>query len=319
MKRNKLFLCVLLFAILMCGKTFSQNQTFSDGLSIVYKFDFADTLSSSRPLGEKYNHVTSYNGKYILYANYRCGVVDAAGNVIIPESNQLIIRNGDVFEVRNKDRHGLIDSKGQIIGEYDHLIKMSDQLYRARKNKKLGVVDIHGNEIIPFEYEYIGNISDNKTIKIRKENKYGIVNEHGSMIVQCDYDFINEDNASYRVRKDNKWGVVDSVGKMIVPCEYEMMGAFENGVSKVMKNGYLGYIDQNNQVILDFKYVYINPFVNGVAEACECEQFIMASNQTMINKYKREGYVLLETPTRIGAMCKNPKYSELTIENLTSK
>ena len=63
------FSCVLIL-ILISNNSFSQNQTFSDGLSIVYKFDFADTLSRSRPLGEKYNHVTSYNGKYILYANY---------------------------------------------------------------------------------------------------------------------------------------------------------------------------------------------------------------------------------------------------------
>jgi hypothetical protein len=347
-----LFLYVLLFLIFVSSKTFSQTQTFPDGLSIVCKYDFADTLSSSRPLGRKYNHVTSHNGKYILYANYRCGVVDAAGNTIIPEANQLIIRNSDVFEVRNKDRHGLIDTKGLIIGEYDYLTKISDQLYRARKNKKLGIIDIQGNEIIPIEYEYIGNITDNKTIQIRKGNKHGIVNEQGNIIIPCEYDYILKVNSYYivrkgdkrgvidfygktiipceydfvvndidlfRVRKGDKWGAINFDGKMIIPLEYDYLNVFENGVSKGNKNGYIGYINKNNQVIIDFKYAYINPFVNGVAETCECEEFVQARNQKMVKQYEKLGYVLLKTPTRIMAMGKNPIYSELNIETLINQ
>jgi hypothetical protein len=331
------------------SKTFSQNQTFHDGLSIVYKYDFADTLSKSRPLGGKYNHVTSHNGKFVLYGNYRCGVVDATGNVIIPDEYMLIVRNGDVFEARKDGRNKLIDTKGVIIGEYDNLIKMSEQLYRARKNKKFGVIDIHGNEIIPIEYEHIGNISNNKTIQIRnRNNQHAIMNEQGKMIVPW-YDFIFEDDGLYRVRKgknwgvvdirgkeiipceydiiwtdsglfkvckNKKWGIVDSGGKMIVPLEYDLLGSFENGFSKATKNGYLGVIDKNNLIIHDFKYAYINPFVNEIAEACECDEFVQAGNQKEVKRYEKKGYVLLKTPTRLMAMCKNPKYSELKIENL---
>ena len=317
MKRNKLFLCVLLLVFSISGKTFSQNQTFPDGLSIVCKYDFADTLRKSRPLGGKYNHVTSHNGKFILYGNYRCGVVDAAENIIIPEEFQLITRNGDVFEVHKSGRHGLINSKGKVIGEYDNLIKMSEQLYRARKNKKLGVIDIHGNEIIPIEYEHIGNISNNKTIQIRnRNNQHAIMNDQGKMVVPW-YDFIFEDCDLYRVRENKKWGAVDFDGKLIIPTEYDHLGNFENGVSKSIKNGHLGLIDKNNRVLLDFKYVYINPFVNGVAKACECDEFVQAKNQKEVKQYQKKGYVLLKTPTRLMTMCKNPKYSELKIENLT--
>jgi len=349
MKSNKMFLSVLLLMTSIVSKTFSQNQTFPDGLSIVIKADRIDTLNSSSKLGTKYNHVSSYNGKFLTYVNYRCGVTDAAGNVIIPEFNQSIIRNGDVFEVRKGDQHKLIDTKGRIICEYDHLIKMSDQLYRARKNNKLGVVDINGKEIVPCEYMYIGNISDNKTIKIRKGNKFGIVTEQGNIIIPCNYDFIQEDNASfkvkqgikwgviategkiiipceydfivndkdlYRVKKSNKWGVIDSYGKIIIPMEYDFLAAYENGVFKVMKDDYLGFIDKNNRVVIDIKYVYINPFVNGVAEACECEDFVQASNQLMVKLYEKRGYTLLKTPTRVLAMGKNPVYSQLKIESL---
>ncbi len=316
-KRNIWFSCIFAFTISI-NHAFTQSQTFPDGLSIVCKADFVDTFSRSKPLGKKYNHVTSHNGKYILYANYRCGVVDATRNIIIPEEYLHITRNGDVFEVLKKDLHGLIDCKGNMIGEYEFLCKMSDQLYHVKKNGKSGVVDLRGKEIIPCSYAYIGNISANKTIRVGNGNgRFAIMNDQGKMIVPFGYDIITESPDSYRVCKDEKWGVIDSVGKMIIPLEYDHLDDFENNISKAMKNGYLGFIDKNNQVIVDFKYAYINPFVDGVADACECEKFIQANNKTMIEQYEKEGYILLQTPTRLMVMCKNPIYSQLTIENLS--
>ncbi len=314
-----LFSCVLLFTISVnkAFAQFTQNQTFPDGLSIVCKYDFVDTSSWSRPLGKKYNHVTSHNGKYILYANYRCGVVDAAGNIVIPEEYLHITRNGDVFEVRKKNQHGLIDSKGIMIGEYEYLQKMSDQLYQVKKNEKFGIIDLRGNEIIPCSYAYIGNISANKTIRVGNgKDQFAIMNHQGKIIIPFGYDIIVEDFDFYRICKDNKWGGIDSVGKLIIPLEYDHMGGFENDVSKAMKNDYIGYIDKNNRQIIDFKYVYINPFENGVAEACEYEKFVQADNKAMVKRYEEEGYVLLKTPTRLMVMCKKTRYSQLTSESL---
>jgi len=304
----------LLVGIIFISNTFSQNRAFPDSLVIVTKADFAEDLKS-RPTSKKYNYISFDGKKYSCYVNYRSGVRDAVGNWIIPEENQLIIKNGDLFEVHKKGWRELIDRNGKTISsvadelhsqydylytevsfahreanvahreaniahrEYDNAIKMSNQLYRVRKNNKLGVVDIHGNEIIP-----------------------------------CLYDIIHEEGALYRVRKDNKWGVLDFSGKTIIPLEYDHLGNFKNDISKVKKNDYFGYIDKNNRVVVDIKYAYINPPVNGVAEACECEQFVQAQNQKMVKQYEKKGYILLKTPTRLMAMCKNPTYSQLKIE-----
>ena len=315
MKRNTLISCFLLLLISINSKTFSQNQ----GLSIVCKADRIDTLDSSPRLlaSMQYNRIIFYDGKHICYVNYRCSVIDDAGNVIIPEAHQLITRNGDIFEVRKNGRHMLIDAKGKVIGEYNHLTKISDQLYRARENNKLGIVDVYGKEIVPCEYKYVGINSDSKTIKIRKGNKYGIVDLLGNMIAQCEYDFIREDNDFYRVRKNGKWGVIDSNGRMTISLEYDHLGACENGVFIAKKGDYLGCIDKNNRVLFDFKYIYINPFIDGVAEACEGEDFVLAGNQLIAKLYEKRGYVLLETPTRWMAMCKNPVYSQLKIGELS--
>ena len=220
-----LLVFVLLFAMSISKMfaQFTQYQTFPDGLSIVCTYDFADTFSRSKRLGKKYNHVTSHNEKFILYANYRRSVVDATGNVIIPESYQMIIRNEDIFEVRKDGRHKLIDSEGKIICESDFLVKMSDTTYRIRRGGKWGVVDLYGKEIIPCKYRHIGNISNNNTTRIKNErNRHAIMNDQGKMLVSW-YDYINESEGVYIVRKDGKRGVADFYGKEIIPCEYDFI------------------------------------------------------------------------------------------------
>jgi len=262
----------LLIIVIISNNVFSQNRPFSDSLIIVVKADFAEDLRS-RPTSEKYNHISFDGKKYSCYVNYRSGVRDEAGNWIIPEENQFIIKKGDVFEVHKKGWREIIDRNGTLIS------REPEKLYIARKNKRLGVIDIHGNAVIP-----------------------------------CLYDVIHVDNDFYRVSKDKKWGVIDSVGKTIIPLEYDHLSAFKNGVSKVKKNDLIGFIDINNRVVVDIKYAYINPSNNGVADACECEQFVQANSQKMVEKYEKMGYVLLRTPTRLMAMCKNPTYSQLEIE-----
>ena len=326
MKNIKFSLVFVLLFAMSISKAFSQvvsAQTSPDGLSIVHKADFADTIKSNtirvKLNNSKYNHVSSDNGKYVCYVNYRCSVIDATGKVIIPEEYLSIIRNGDVFEVRKNKLCGLIDNNGRMIlpCAYDYLHKISDQLYQAKKNQKIGVVDILGEEIIPCEYAYIGNISSKQTIQIRNESKrFAIMDTQGKTIIPCEYDVIHEDFDIYRVRKDNRWGGIDSTGRMVIPLEYENLGTFKNGVSKAFKNGYIGCIDKNNRVIFDFKYAYINPFKNGVAEACECEDFVQANNRAMVKRYEKKGYVLLKTPTRLMAMCKNPVYSQLKSKDI---
>ena len=332
-----LFLCVLF--LIISSKTFSQTETFPDGLSIVYKADRIDTLYSNPRNTKKYNRIIPYNGKSIGYVNYRCSVIDAAGNVIIPETKKSIIRKENSFVVGHSE---LIDTKGNLLGKYD-FIEISDLFYKVRKNRKRGLVDFDGRMIIPCEYDFIANDSglfrvrknkkwgivgsngtmiipceydfianDSGLFRIRKNKKWGIVGSNGTMIIPCEYDFIANDSGLFRVRKNKKWGVVDSNGTMIIPLEYDHLGVFENSVSKATKNGYIGYIDKNNSVVVDIKYTYISPLVDGVAKACECEDFVRISSLSQ-KRYEKKGYTLIE-PKNSWIMCKNPKYSELKIK-----
>ena len=152
MKRNTLISCFLLLSISISSKTFSQNQT----LSIVSKADRIDTLDSSPRLFDamQYNRITQHDGKHICYVNYRVGVIDAAGNVIIPEGREVIERIGDVFKIIKSGQYRLIDGTGKTIHEYDVFTKMDNcDFYRVLKNKKYGVVNSLGKEIIPCLYD----------------------------------------------------------------------------------------------------------------------------------------------------------------------
>ena len=73
---------------------------------------------------------------------------------------------------------------------------------------------------------------------------------------------------------------------------------------------------KNGEMIMDFKYAYIKFLTKDKVECCECEDLIQAENKKEVQKYIEKGYLLLEDPTRLMVLCKNPKYAQVEIEGL---
>lgn len=328
--------------------TSGQEQLFPDGLSIVCKFDYKEIIEKH---ASKYNQVSSENGKTIGYVNYRCGVTDYSGNIIIPEEYINISRNKDIFEVNRNNKYGLIDKTGKILTQckFSYLHKMSDQLYKVKLNGKFGIINYSGEIIIPCQYNYIGNISDNGTIQVFKNerhkgvintegkeiipckyslinedsgfyrvyqnNKWGLLDYHGNTVIPCIYSIISKDSGFFRVRQNNKWGLLDYHGNIVIPPIYEVLSHIGLDLFKAQKNNQIGIINSKNQILVDFKYALIHMITNDRAECCECEDLKEAKNQKEIKQYTQKGYVLLEDPTRLMVLCKNPRYQQLEIKN----
>jgi hypothetical protein len=86
------------------------------------------------------------------------------------------LRSGDLFynsviAVKN-GKYGVIEMNGQEVLPfvYDDMQYVSEFLVIARKNNKYGVVDIHNNNnvVLPFEYQFI-NCKDYKLVAYKKE------------------------------------------------------------------------------------------------------------------------------------------------------
>lgn len=89
-----------------------------------------------------------------------------------------------------------------------------------KKDGKFGVIDINGNQIIPFIYSSIGNFR-NGYAQVENNNKYGLVDTTGREICPCIYSSISEFINGYAVvGKNYKYGVIDTKGRVVYPCRY---------------------------------------------------------------------------------------------------
>ena len=86
--------------------------------------------------------------------------------------------------------------------------------------------------------------------------KYGVINRNGDEVLPCMYDYIGFfSNGLNQVEKDDKRGVVDHNGNEIIPCVYEALGSsYSCGLIYAKQNGKYGFINLKGEIIIPFKY-----------------------------------------------------------------
>lgn len=95
-------------------------------------------------------------------------------------------------------------------------------------NLKWGLVNLQGEIILPFEYDYVTTYewkrAKNGYALVEKDGKYGLVDTEGEVLLPCEYWIINEVGDCFIVRDydSGKDGVFNrKTGKMIIPCTYD--------------------------------------------------------------------------------------------------
>ncbi len=125
-------------------------------------------------------------------------------------------------------------------------------LAKVIKNSWSGLVNIHGDEIIPCLYDKItiwDNLDD-KSIRVQKGGKYGLYNDNYKLILPVKYDEVRAfEEKRARISIDEKWGFIDLEGNEVIPPKYDLVEPFENGKSLVTLNGKEFYIDHQGNCI----------------------------------------------------------------------
>ncbi len=148
-----------------------------------------------------------------------------------------------------------------------------------RSDYKWGVVDLEGNEIVPFgKYDWIdgfgcGFARVNRRVKSvhnkRIITKWGMINDLGEEVVKVELNKIhnfykkesdlkvNQDfekrsvknygNVNVIQRSDYKWGVLDLQGNEIVPfSKYDWIDGFDSGLARVKIGKQCAHTECNN-------------------------------------------------------------------------
>jgi len=154
--------------------------------------------------------------------------------------------------------------------KYENIDKYRDDGYaEVTLNRKKGLIDREGNEVIPCKYSSIRKsvvISPNGykevffvdgLLSVSLDGKWGNIDEKGKEITPLIYDDIDlyRDDRFAKVKRNGKYGYVDKKGEEVVNCKYEILGAFEeDGLASIKNNGKWGYIDMNGIEVIPCKY-----------------------------------------------------------------
>jgi len=145
--------------------------------------------------------------------------------------------------------------------------------------KKIGVINMQGDDVIGTKYDKITFIESTKEFLVTNNNKVGVLSINGDVKISLDNDelqLLDNDLKLYLATTNGKKGVLDEYGKVILYKEYDEIGVettlfpsnnienryllFDNAIP-VKKDGKYGLYDKTGKEILPLNYSgfgYIN-------------------------------------------------------------
>ncbi len=269
--------------ILNEGNSYFINTTTDEKISKEYEMiNFLSTNISNDEENPKFH-------QNIFLASNEDGyetLVDVSGKQLLDEFySNIYYAKEDVFVVSNFDESiFLINSKGEKISndEYFSYNYISDDIIIVSKAVDLsvlfGVVDINGNEIIPFEYGYIDWLGNDKfSFSNEIDGKRGIIDIDKNVMIEPTYDNIFAYSEGFAVVSNNeyfyqaKFGCINENGELIVPVIYENMDSFKDGFAKICVDEgdrHYGYINTKGEIIVNPEYDILGEFIDGIALVC---------------------------------------------------
>jgi hypothetical protein len=224
----------------------------------------------------KYEKVRFFTDSLVVYLEQgKVGIADIYLCPIDSIQYDFIGELNDDLAIVSSDRKvGYIDSTGKLVIEmvYDEFPNFMERgvvkasMAIASKKGKYGVIGKDGNQILPFRYLKIGQIS--ALTAFTKGKGWGFFDLAYDIKIKPSFDYAESFREEFAiVQKDNKWGVIDTSGVEIIPTEYET-------------------VDR----MLDFAFIVTDSNKAGLIDVCGYELIPIVYNQI---RYVKEDVLLL--------------------------
>ena len=272
-------------------------------------------------LDAKYKYCNSFqNGCAIAIqaseSEMRYALINDKGEDIhAPIFQDLKRLDNGLYKFKQDDFYGLMDAKGNIIvqnkyhsiGSFEEnlavtYIKIGEDEYG--KNLYLyGCIDIHGNEILTPDYEYMGKRSEGKMV-VMKNNVWGLLdirNLQLKLILNIEYLGIYKDglcrfNMGGTFDKislkttGGTWGYMDCNGNVIIAALYDGAMKFSESIAAVKRDDKWGFINKEGNVVVPCEYEEVeSSFKDGIGELVRNgEIFLFDKSGRLIDSYEQE-------------------------------
>lgn len=249
----------------------------------------------------------------VIQKEGKVGLINADGTMIFPTENDAIFNfeSYGFYSVKKGNLYGIyfLETKKSTEIEFENISKDGIGYVMPTKNKKRGVFNLKGEQIVPFEYDddFIAQLSG-IGFRVSKNKKRGIIDKNGIVIVPAIYDDVNtfyENGFTdfFKVESDKKSGIVNIKGETIIPVEFDGIGE-ENGMFKVVTSQpdrKFGLYDKSGKVIIPATYQWItnsdteNSKITILKKEAHSYNFLNDKNQVIFPENVIEyGYILDE-------------------------
>ena len=171
------------------------------------------------------------------------------------------------FEKFIKKNEAIFNQKNFIFSEkpdiYDEILFSDNKILVKNLDNLYGVIDTTFNTIIDFKYEKLEIYPKKPEYLIYSKNKkVGVMNLSEEEIVPSKYDELRQerDRLLFQVRQKDEWGIVDIKGELLIACQYDsikFLGHWDRPKENlwvVNKGEKYGVINEENEILVPFIY-----------------------------------------------------------------
>lgn len=264
---------------LVIAPEYDEAFRFDAGMATVIKNDLYGSIDKkgNEIIAIEYEELGALKSGLILAKkNDLYGYLLPSGEVKIDFKYQFAYDfEGSYALVENDTATGLIDVNGIEVVPifYEKLSFLTPEILKAKTNGYFGIITVLGDTIVPFEYDYIGEVNNNRMLAV-KENEYHYLNLKGHIAFDKTYPYepaalnyavFQKGYAIYKNKKGH-FGIIDTLGSRIFPAIFDNVGTYDTTLTAVKRYGKWGYANADVQLIIGYKYTYAWPFENGMAK-----------------------------------------------------
>jgi Protein of unknown function (DUF3298)/WG containing repeat len=256
--------------------------------------------------------IINETGEYVVLPMYgnitgfsegRASIIDDEGFKVIDESGRIFTNSAYSFIGTFVDGralfantiedgnylYGYLDREGQEIipPKYQSASDFKDEKAVVKlKDNEYALIDINGNTLATYNYEFVGNLSEGlMSFQPTANDKFGYINFQGNVIITPQFawaipfkDGMAVVNLSDSI--SNEIGLIDKTGSFVIKPIYNdiiLLGEDRAAVGKAIDNEkpYMGSIyaiaDTSGNLLTDFDYFNVSNFRNGVASVSNGE------------------------------------------------
>lgn len=272
------------------------------------KYQLYNINNPKKPIiDEEFTTVTDFHSGVAVVGNpnQQIRIINTDGKIVATLGKDIRLcyafdDEGYANIINTDDKHGLIDTKGNIVitPTYACLYTPSDGLTLARKesgDKKVLILDMKGNkqgEINTDKYRLLGDGFREGKIAVRDADDMNahtvILDNTGKKLFDIKkskegYGCTIEYRGGYMsFSNDYTYGVVDDKGEIVIRPKYKNMVNLYNGYFAVLKEEKWGIVNANDETVIDFDYDVVGGTMG--------DNFIMqdGSSYSLIDKNGKE-------------------------------